>query len=1051
MKKIIIGILLLAFLFIFSNFSQAQEGAFNNVLVKDLEAEYDDAKKVISGKATIGNFANQSFNSLSYSLQLLANGEGSGLGTPVDEKKSAKPFSIQPKGEMTESFTYEIPKGFPSGEYNFMFQLTDSRGRVLGFDHMPVTITQSTGNYLTVFPEKAQIEINQENHDWGLGAPAEKGQTVKIKFEVINNTKQPINDIIPHLTVYPYTTTLEKVEEKDLPVLSFQAGEKKELAYEMTNFKKPQSYTGVIELKKNGKLVALPVRGHWVVEGMQGKIFGAGIDQNKNFNIEVVGSPYSVDKEGAVFVQIKDEKGSIYFSQNKKLKTVGPATQNLSFSLKDINFNGEYNGLLVKADFKISGQLVDTYKEKMSQDLMVQLKPPAKKEIKNQEMKEAITLALILMAIILAGVLAVMLLLKKNKSKNKKSNKNYFKSKGPFNAFFLLALSGFLAFALNANLTSNAKAWRADVGSYKDWATSWVDPFTHWINTQELKNYKKCLDNRNNNCSINSYASGGLSRTDGHRFHYTRIGWTSPYQNQKFKTKESIRISVSNVHSWCADHDHYGTKIEWVAYNRLTGAKAKEGAVSLNRNNRSHSWEIGSFDSGKYALYINARSNYGSFLYHGMIRYFEVEKELPSVDLKARQVGKGGYSDGPIIIPYNTKADLQWKSENADKCWLEGYGTRGWVDKPSGDNWTTPNLVNSQTYRINCYNEFDDEGSDSVTVQVGASPYKCTGSIPAGSSMCPGDNEKLTQNLVWQRAPEPGASKEDCSSRKCEYYTPYSARKSECGSLNGSIFNYDIFPEKWPTDGFCTNNKNPINGSPSFPAQGETVSWNCPDESGCSASRKSPPPGCNESCVGPNGRALVCAGGLSCLNGHCVNADCSTDANCVCNPNVTLNAQPSKVNYGGKTKLTWTIENAVRCDLPQDGGGTWNYPPDLQINPRSGQSETEPLKVNNFYYGLTCYNSAEEPGSGDATVTIERHDPKCGDNDKTFSCQEDFDNNECCASDSSLVGSFSCSDYDPEIGESTSWQCERDDQRISCQAKRNNCGASNWMETQIVQ
>ncbi len=292
---------------------------------------------------------------------------------------------------------------------------------------------------------------------------------------------------------------------------------------------------------------------------------------------------------------------------------------------------------------------------------------------------------------------------------------------------------------------------------------------------------------------------------------------------------------------------------------------------------------------------------------------------------------------------------------------------------------------------------------------------------------------------------------------------------SICGGQNSKI--YGVEEKGWNYDlgDFCADggspvqgsfiDKNPQDGIPDFPSQGETVSWDCPDESGCSASRKSPPLGCNESCVGPNGEALICAEGLSCLNGRCVNAGCPDDTNCVCNPKVSLTAKKAEVNWGERATLNWSVKNAVSC-TPE--GDTWNVDAELngpleENQTYSGEDETRQLISDLHEYSLTCENSEGEEGKDDVTVNVNINLPNCGTNGKaspnikTFGCQEEFSNSGCCASESTLVGPNTCSYYDPKTGESTSWRCKRDGKEVNCQAKRNNCGASNWMETQIVQ
>lgn len=101
-------------------------------------------------------------------------------------------------------------------------------------------------------------------------------------------------------------------------------------------------------------------------------------------------------------------------------------------------------------------------------------------------------------------------------------------------------------------------------------------------------------------------------------------------------------------------------------------------------------------------------------------------------------------SDGPITISYNSQATISWTSQNATSCTVSSPGWTGTTGRRS-----TGNLTSSQTYTLNCLNNFGS-ASDSVTVNVSAPP--CTGTMtltldPAEISTAPAktiDNVKAT-------------------------------------------------------------------------------------------------------------------------------------------------------------------------------------------------------------------------------------------------------------------------------------------------------------------
>ncbi len=412
MKKIITSILSLAFLFTFANFSQAQGGAFNNVLVKDLEVEYDDAKKVISGKAIIGNFSDQSFHDLNYLLQIMAyvqnEGEITSLGNAVYDKKSKKSFSIQANGEATESFIYEIPPAMPTGEYNFIFQVIDANGRSLGFDSYKFSHSNNADNLLIIDNSKSKILANNEEFSCLEGPAVEKNKKVFLEFEATNNSQAAIGGIVPNLTVYPYNTSQEIVMEKKLEVFSVAPGEKKTLNYEMPQMEKPQSYLAVIELKQNGQLISLPIRGKWVVEGPQGKIFTSGINSKNELVVETVGSPFTMGKKASLEVKILDKNRSICFSEKKEIVNFDKTPKKDSFPLI---FKKKCKNPTVKIDLKMEGSLMDSYEKKLDADSVSRLNQINKEAEKAETIEKKVSSKKLIFWIVLSSILVIILIL----------------------------------------------------------------------------------------------------------------------------------------------------------------------------------------------------------------------------------------------------------------------------------------------------------------------------------------------------------------------------------------------------------------------------------------------------------------------------------------------------------------------------------------------------------------------------------------------------------------------------------------------------------------
>lgn len=97
---------------------------------------------------------------------------------------------------------------------------------------------------------------------------------------------------------------------------------------------------------------------------------------------------------------------------------------------------------------------------------------------------------------------------------------------------------------------------------------------------------------------------------------------------------------------------------------------------------------------------------------YGEDKTFTTTCPAPTVDIKAN-----GY-DGPITIPYNTSATLNWTSTNATSCTASGAwsGT-----KATSGSEGTGNLISAKTYTLTCTGP-GGSASDSVTVNVSAPP-----------------------------------------------------------------------------------------------------------------------------------------------------------------------------------------------------------------------------------------------------------------------------------------------------------------------------------------
>lgn len=108
----------------------------------------------------------------------------------------------------------------------------------------------------------------------------------------------------------------------------------------------------------------------------------------------------------------------------------------------------------------------------------------------------------------------------------------------------------------------------------------------------------------------------------------------------------------------------------------------------------------------------------------------------PTADIKANA------SDGPITIPANTSADISWNSTNANNCsvtpgnWTGTYGQR-----PSG------NLTATQTYTVTCTGN-GKTATDSVTVNVTAAPQCVAPTVTTLTATNVGQNSATISGTV---------------------------------------------------------------------------------------------------------------------------------------------------------------------------------------------------------------------------------------------------------------------------------------------------------------
>ena len=146
--------------------------------------------------------------------------------------------------------------------------------------------------------------------------------------------------------------------------------------------------------------------------------------------------------------------------------------------------------------------------------------------------------------------------------------------------------------------------------------------------------------------------------------------------------------------------------LHWIATNAdfCTASNAWTGSV----DNISGDFETPNLQTNKtYTLYC-ANGTDSSVMKH--VTIFVAPKVLVPVVTTA--------STPDANIEYNTKATIEWTSENATDCrvyygsWTGYLGTSG--------TYTSSNLTSNRTFTVRCYGDVNDD--DAVTISVGANP-----------------------------------------------------------------------------------------------------------------------------------------------------------------------------------------------------------------------------------------------------------------------------------------------------------------------------------------
>jgi hypothetical protein len=256
-------------------------------------------------------------------------------------------------------------------------------------------------------------------------------------------------------------------------------------------------------------------------------------------------------------------------------------------------------------------------------------------------------------------------------------------------------------------------------------------------------------------------------------------------------------------------------------------------------------------------------------------------------------------------------------------------------------------------------------------------------------------------------------------SKKVRYTCPKppTLSSNNCGTASGNI--YSIATAYWPvSDTFCTGGS-PLGSNPLFPTPGTTVSWDCSDQLGCSASRLA---------------------SLVTLDGELVSLPPS--GNAPFNPKLTVKKTGSATG-----SLTF------KFDCTNDGIFERTF---IVTNPSFTQSQTYTgCYYNNSGTYTAMVEITQNGKSIRRTASVQaREGGKCGLAARTYDFSEtNYSGSFCNPGFLTNISKDNNGDNEPDFpssGSSVKWKCINDGSKSDwCEADKTSGGASNWIETDI--
>jgi len=224
-----------------------------------------------------------------------------------------------------------------------------------------------------------------------------------------------------------------------------------------------------------------------------------------------------------------------------------------------------------------------------------------------------------------------------------------------------------------------------------------------------------------------------------------------------YNPNESMTASASGFSASCSN-----SYIDYALGMRINGAESKRGGYyiysDLTGTDRYTDARVYAY-SANFTAPSSPGSYYASF-------FFEDKRCKPS-----NYGGRLCYFDSNVYV-VNKTSQINYNTSGASpygtnwtiyQVWsaLKAYGG---IYKHYSVYHTSENVWGCMA---NCSTS-ELAGNVAYTVVSAAPTYVCSGSIPSGYTMCPGDDSGLSSSLSWH---DVGYGSSSCTATKCEYYS----------------------------------------------------------------------------------------------------------------------------------------------------------------------------------------------------------------------------------------------------------------------------------------